>query len=44
MENYQIKKEYSAEECHQFYPNGDEKLLCSIGYGIIVIPLFCSEC
>ena len=44
MENNQIPKLYSPEECHHLYPNADEKLLCGIGYGVVMMPLICSEC
>ena len=44
MKKNQNPKEYNPEECHHLYPNADEKLLCGIGFGVVLNPYICSGC
>ena len=44
MKKNQNPKEYCSDECLDFYPNADEKLLCGIGFGVVVNPYICSGC
>ena len=38
MKKNQIPKEYCPDECLDFSPKEDKKLLCGIGFGVVVNP------
>jgi len=38
MKKNQNPKEYSPDECQDFYPNANEELLCGIRFGVVLNP------